>query len=122
MLFSDVKWKFHHNCQVQYRGASNKMDDDIDDSSSDFLPELNNKKTSEQLLFYPKVYHANKQFARIRTDIIKWILSPPESRFYPQHVKNTSVLFCRLYCNILMIKKGKNCSRGILVMTRLVSN
>ena len=44
MLFSGVKWKFHHNYHIQCRGASNKMDDDINDSSSDFLPDLNNEK------------------------------------------------------------------------------
>ena len=50
---------------MQKRGATNKMDDDIDDSSSDFLPDLNNEKTSEQCLFDSKVYHANQQFVRI---------------------------------------------------------
>ena len=94
---------------MQFRSASNKMDNDMDDSSSDFLPDLNNKKMSEQLLFYSKVYHANEQFVRIRTDIIKCILSPPEKRSYPQHVKTISVLFNRQYYNIPIIKKGKNC-------------
>ena len=92
---------------MQYRGASNKMDDDINDSSSDFLPDLNNEKTSEQLLFDSKVYHANELFVRIRTDIIKWILSPPENRFILNMLKTTSMLFGRWYCNIPMIKKGK---------------
>ena len=78
---------------MQKRGAANKMDDDIDDSLSDFLPDLNNKKTSEQLLFDSKVYHANQQSVRIRTDMIKWILSPPESRVYPQNVKNNKHAF-----------------------------
>ena len=50
---------------MQKRGVANKMDDDIDDSLSDFLPDLNNEKTSEQLLFDSKVYHANQQFVRI---------------------------------------------------------
>ena len=70
-----------------------KMDEDIDDSSSDFLPDLNNEKTSEQLLFDSKVYHANEQFIRIRTDIIKWVLSPAESRSYPAHVRNNKRAF-----------------------------
>ena len=78
---------------MEFRGASNKMDDDIDDSSSDFLPNLNNEKTSEQLLFDSKVYHANEQFMRIRTDIIKWILSPAENRSYPCNVKNNKHAF-----------------------------
>ena len=56
---------------MEHMDVSTKMDDDIDDSSSDFLPDLNNEKTSEQLLFDSKVYHANEQFIRIRTDIIK---------------------------------------------------
>ena len=51
---------------------------------------------SEQLLFDSKVYHANEQFMRIRTDIIKWILSPAENRSFPWHVKTISVLFGKL--------------------------
>ena len=50
---------------MQNRDMANKMDDDIDDSSSDFLPDLNNEKMLEQLSFDSKVYHANEQFIRI---------------------------------------------------------
>ena len=105
MLVSDVKWNFHHNYDVQYRGASNKMDDDIDDPSSDFLPDLINEKTSEQLLFDSKVYHANKQFVRIRADIKKWILSQ----------------VCFWQTVLQYSYDGKNCSKGIFVMIRWVS-
>ena len=77
---------------MQKKGVANKMDNDID-SLSDFLPDLNNKNTSEQLLFDSKVYHANQKFVRIQTDMIKWILSPPESRVYPQNVKNNKRAF-----------------------------
>ena len=69
------------------------MNDDIYESSSDFLPDLNNEKMSEQLQFDSTAYHANEQFIRIRTNIIKWILSPPESRFYPEHIKNNKRAF-----------------------------
>ena len=70
-----------------------KVDEDVDDLSLHFLPNLNNEKTSEQLLFDCKVYHANEQFVRIRTNIIKWILSPAESRSYPAHVRNNKRAF-----------------------------
>ena len=70
-------------------GAANKMDDYL----SDFLPDLNTRKTSEQLVFESEVYNANQQFVRIQTDMIKWILSPPESRVYPQHAKNNKCAF-----------------------------
>ena len=83
------------------------MDDDIDDLSSYFLPDLNNEKMSEQLLFDSKVYHANKQFIRIRTDIIRWILSPPENRFYPQHVKNNKRAFQQTVLQYSYDKKRK---------------
>ena len=83
------------------------MDDDIYESSSDFLPDLNNEKMSEQLLFDSKVYHANKKFVRIRTDIIKWILSPPDSRFYPQHVINNKHAFRQTALQYSYDKKTK---------------
>ena len=82
------------------------MDDDIDDSSSDFLPDLNNEKMSEQLLFDLKVSFANKQFIRIRTDIIKWILSAPENRSYP-HVKNNKRAFRQTVLQYSYDKKRK---------------
>ena len=92
---------------MQYSGTSNKMGDDINDLSSDFLPDLNNEKTSQQLLFDSKVYLENKQFVRIRTDIIKWILSPPENIFYPQHVKNNKHAFWQMVLQYSYDKKRK---------------
>ena len=92
---------------MQYRGASTKMDEDINDLSSDFLPDLNNEKTSEQLLFDSKVYHENEQFVRIRADIIKWILSPPENRIYPQHIKNNKRAFQQTVLQYSYDKKKK---------------
>ena len=104
------------------KSAASKMDDDIDDSLSDILPDLNNEKISEQLLFDSKVYHANQQFVRIQTDMIKWILSPPENRVYPQNVKNNKHAFQH---NVLQYsydkETKKNCSSVIFVMTKLVS-
>ena len=93
MLFSYIQWEFHHNYHVEHVHVLTKMDDDIDDLSSDFLPDSNNEKSPEQLLFDSKVYHANKQFVRIRTNIIKWILSQAEHRSYPKHVKNNKRAF-----------------------------
>ena len=117
MLFSYVKYL------MQNRGVANKLDDDIDELSSDFLPDLNNEKNnSEQLLFDSKVYHVNEQFNRIRTDIIKWILSPPENRVYPQHVKNNKHAFQQTVLQYSYDRKRKNCSRGVFVITKLVSN
>ena len=103
---------------MEFRGASNKVDDDIDDSSSDFLPNLNNEKTSEQLLFDSKVYHTNEQFVRIRTDVIKWILSPAENRSYAQHVKNNKRAFWQTVLQYSYDIKRKNCSKSIFAMTR----
>ena len=88
-------------------GTSNKMDDDMDDPSSDFLPDLNNGKMSEQLLFDSKVYHANEQFIRIKTDIIKWILSPAESRSYAQPVRNKQHAFWQTVLQYSYNKKRK---------------
>ena len=98
------------------------MADDIYESSSDFLPDLNNEKMSEQLLFDSKVYHANEQFVRIRTDIIKWILSPPESRVYPQHVRNNNCAFRQTVLQYSYDKKTKKLFKRHICMTRLVSN
>ena len=60
-----------------------------------------------QLLFHSKVYHANEHFVRIRTDIIKWILSPAENRSYPQHVKNNMCAFWQTVLQYSYDKKRK---------------
>ena len=62
---------------------------------------------SEQLLFDSKVYHANEQLIRIRTDMLKWILSSPENRVYPQHVKNTKHAFQQTVLQYSYDKKRK---------------
>ena len=41
-----------------------------------------------------------------------------KTEFILKMLKTISVIFDRPYCNIPMIKKGKNCSRGIFVMTK----
>ena len=71
MLFSDVKWKFHYNYHMQYRGASDQTRwmMTLMTHLQTFCQILIIKKTSEELLFDSKVYHAKELFVRIRTDI-----------------------------------------------------
>ena len=118
-FFLMLNKKFHHNCHMQYRSASTKMDEDIDDLSSDFLPDLNNERTSEQLLFDSKVCHANEQFVRIKTDIIKCILSPPENRIYPQHVKNNKRAFQQTVLQYSYDKKRKKLFKRCICHNRI---
>ena len=56
---------------------------EIDDSASDFLPDLTEEKPFEQICFDEKVKKANERFVSIRKDIIRWILSPDDNRSYP---------------------------------------
>ena len=123
MLFSYIKWKFYHNYHMEHMGVSTKMDDDIDDLSSDFLPDLDNEKKCLN-----NFYLITKNIMQMNNSLELELTS--QSGFCHQQKtdliskmsKTTSVLLDRLYCNIPMIKRGKNYSKNIFVMTRSVSN
>ena len=53
-----------------------------------FLPDLNNDKTGEQIMFEQKVFRANETFIRVHQDIINWYLSP-------EKLQTVSRLFCK---------------------------
>ena len=65
----------------------------IDDNSSDFLPNLTEGKTVEQIAFEEKVKKVNDKFVSIRNDIIRWILLPCENHFYPKSAKTNKYTF-----------------------------
>ena len=52
---------------------------EIHDDASDFLPDLTEEKTFEQICFDKKVNKVNERFVSIRRDIIRWILSPDDN-------------------------------------------
>ena len=71
------------------------MDDqsEVDDNSSDFLPDLTEEKSFEQITFEEKVLKFNQRFVSIRNDIIRWIPSPPDNCCYPKSVKTNKHAF-----------------------------
>ena len=77
----------------------NMMDDimednsEIHDNATDFLPDLTEGQTFEQICFDKKVNKANEKFVSIRKGIIRWILSPPDNRSYPKSVKSNKHAF-----------------------------
>ena len=66
---------------------------EIDDSAPDFLPDLTEEKTFEQICFGKKVKKANERFASIRNDIIRWILSSHDNHSYPKSTKRNKHTF-----------------------------
>ena len=63
-----------------------KMDD------GNTLPDLNNEKTSEQIVFEQKVFRANEVFMKLHQDIINWYLSPTDKRSYPKTCIKTKMV------------------------------
>ena len=51
--------------------------------NDEYLPELPDKISGEQLVLQQCVFRANEVFVKIHNDILKWINSPPEFRVYP---------------------------------------
>ena len=66
---------------------------EIHDNASDFLPDLTEEKTFEQICFDEKVNKANERFVSIRKDIIRWIFSPDDNRSYPKSAKSNKHVF-----------------------------
>ena len=56
----------------------------IMESGNEYLPDLNNEKTGEQIVFELKVKRSNETFINKMEDVIKWLTSPSENRVYPK--------------------------------------
>ena len=54
------------------------------ESGNEYLPDLNNEKTGEQIVFELKVKRSNGTFINKMEDVIKWLTSPSENRVYPK--------------------------------------
>ena len=50
----------------------------------DFLPDLPDEISGEQLAFQQKVFRSNEAFKKANNDIMLWFKSPPERRKYPK--------------------------------------
>ena len=48
-----------------------------------FLPDLDNVKTGEQIVFEQKVFRANEAFRQKVNGLINWYISPGECHIYP---------------------------------------
>ena len=66
---------------------------EIHDNDTDFLPDLTEGQTFEQICFAQKVIKANEKFVSIRKDIIRWIMSPPDNCSYPKSIKSNKHAF-----------------------------
>ena len=57
-----------------------------------YLPDLPDEISSEQLVFQQKVFRANEAFNKANIDIINWFNSPSEKRQYPKsRLKNKNL-------------------------------
>ena len=52
--------------------------------SENYLPDLKNEKSGEQIVFEHQVFRANEVFRCKINDLIIWHKSPSESRQYPE--------------------------------------
>ena len=56
----------------------------MDVEKAEYLPDLLNDKTGEELVFEQRVFHNNEVFKRIHQDIINWHLSDENNCFIPK--------------------------------------
>ena len=54
------------------------------ESDSNYLPNLNNEKTGEQIVFELKVKRSNESFSQKVDDFIKWLASPLDCQVHPK--------------------------------------
>ena len=55
--------------------------------SDNFLPDLNNEKTGEQIAFEQKVFRSNEAFKKKIDALILWHKSPSDCQIYPSQSK-----------------------------------
>ena len=84
-----------------------------------YLPDLNNEKTGEQIVFEQKVFRANEAFKHKMNDLILWHKSPTECRQYPKKSQTNRFTYRKYACLFeydawkkVLYKKVKN-SDGI---------
>ena len=53
------------------------------ETNDDFLPDLPDEISGEQLVLQQCVFRANEVFVKKHNDILKWLNSPSEFRVYP---------------------------------------
>ena len=52
------------------------------ESGKDYLPDLNNEKSGEQIVSELKVKRSNEAFIKKMEDVVKWLTSPSENKVY----------------------------------------
>ena len=79
---------------------------------SEFLPDLGNELTGEQLIFEHKVYRANEAFTKLVEEILAWFNSPVHNKCYPKsRMKNKNSWHRQ------MRKYSYNTTSGVLYKT-----
>ena len=63
--------------------------------AENFLPDLDNEKTGEQIVFEQKVCRANEAFQWKVDGLITWHMSPSDCHIYPQEANNNWSSFKR---------------------------
>ena len=74
-----IVWKF---LEIQMSQQLLKMDD------GSTLPDFNNEKTGEQIVFEQKVFRCNESFVRKVNELIKFLKSPIDFHSYPRSATN----------------------------------
>ena len=54
----------------------------MEGEGENFLPDLDNEKTGEQIVFEQKVFRANEAFRQKVNGLINWHISPSECHIY----------------------------------------
>ena len=49
-----------------------------------YLPDLNNELTGEQIVLQQKVFRNNQAFIKLNEQIVAWFKSPNECKVYPK--------------------------------------
>ena len=87
--------------------------------SDNFLPNLKNEKTGEQIVFKQKVYRSNEAFKKKIDALILWHKSPSDCQIYPAQSKKNHCTYRKSAClfeydskKSVLYKKVKN-SDGI---------
>ena len=88
--------------------------------NQNYLPDLKNEKTGEQIVFKQKVFRANEAFRHKMNDLILWDKSPLECRQYPEK-SQTDVATGNMHIYLSMMHGRKYYTKGLKIQMASVS-
>ena len=77
------------------------------ESGKDYLCNLNNEKSGEQIVFELKVKRSNEAFTKKMEDVVKWLTFPSKNRIYSKSASTNRHSYKKFTCQFTYDEQKK---------------